>query len=258
MRILFLTVILAISFSSFAQHSFGTYYVAAKTGLSMRETPEAGGKVVDKIPYGTKVTTLDDGNEWKSISTEGLTGYWKKVKYNNKTGYIADIYLFPWAPPKLATATGMKQYLAQVSLPFGQKLVTRNGTMNQISESGWELSKQLYKNGAEHHEFLAYEYGSDTYFLPDFSFQQGFLLLRLLPEFKDLFGEKDEFPTASKKISKDGKEYDIKLVKYGDSEDYGGPSEIQKITISYEDGASYLFEMYIHENQLVIFFSGGV
>lgn len=258
MRIFLLAGFIALSLSGFAQHSFGTYYVAAKTGLSMRETPEAGAKVVDKIPYGTKVTTLDDGKEWKSISTEGLMGYWKKVKYNNKTGYIVDSYLFPWAPPKLATATGMKQYLAQVSLPFGQKLVTRNGTMNQITESGWELSKQLYKNGAEHHDFLAYEYGSDTYFLPDFSFQQGFLLLRLLPEFKDLFGEKDEFPTVSKKITKDGREYDIKLITYGDPEDYAGPSEIQKISISWDDGASYSFEMYMLDNQLVIFFSGGV
>ncbi|MEK7224265.1 MAG: SH3 domain-containing protein [Bacteroidota bacterium] len=258
MRIFLLAGFIALSFGSFAQHSFGTYYVAAKTGLSMRETPEAGAKVVDKIPYGTKVTTLDDGKEWKSISTEGLMGYWKKVKYNNKTGYIVDSYLFPWAPPKLAGATGMKQYLAQVSLPFGQKLVTRSGTMNQITEMGWELSKQLYKNGAEHHDFLAYEYGSDTYFLPDFSFQQGFLLLRLLPEFKDLFGEKDEFPTASKQITKGDRVYDIKLIKYNDSEDYGGPSEIQKIRIGYEDGASYLFEMYMQDNQLVIFFSGGV
>jgi Bacterial SH3 domain len=257
MRIILLAVLMAFTFLATAQMD-GTYYVAAKTSLSLREKADPNSKVLDKIPYGTKVTTIPEDGEWVSIVTEGLTGYWKKVKYNNKTGYIVDNYLLPWPPPKLATVKDLKQYLAQVAVPFGQKLVIRSGTMKEITESGWELSKQLYKNGAEHHDFLAYEYGSDTYFLPGFSLQQGFLLCRLLPEFKEVFGEKDEFPTASKKFTKDEREYELKLIKTVDEVEYSGPYTIEKIKFTYEDGAYYEFEMYMQENQLVIVFSGGV
>ncbi len=249
---------LVVSLGVAAQSSDVVMYVAAKTGLSIREKPDAGAKVLDKIPYGTKITLIDEDGDWKDIVTEGLTGYWRKVKHNNKTGYIVDSYLFPWPPPKLATVKDMKQYLMQVAGLFGQKLVTRSGTTKQLTESGWELSKQLYKNGAEHQLFLAYEYGCDTYFLPSFSLQQGFLLCRLIPEFKEIFGEKEEFPTASKKFNKGGLEYEIELRKTVDEPEYSGPYTIEKIRIGYADGASYQFEMFIIENQLVISFSAGV
>ena len=57
MKILFMAAFMALSLSTLAQ-VYGNYYVAAKTGLSIREKPEAASKVLDKIPYGTKVTTL--------------------------------------------------------------------------------------------------------------------------------------------------------------------------------------------------------
>ncbi|HQW44439.1 MAG: SH3 domain-containing protein [Chitinophagaceae bacterium] len=258
MKKVFILSLLIISLSVSAQTTGSPMYVAAKSGLSIREKPDAGAKVLDKIPYGTKITLIDEDGGWVEIVTEGMVGYWRKVKYNNKTGYIVDSYLFPWPPPKLATVKGMKQYLAQVALPVGQKLVTRSGTMKQLTESGWELSKQLYKNGAEHHLFLAYEYGSDIYFLPGFTLQQGFLLCRLIPEFKEIFGEKDEFPTASKKFTKGEIEYEIEVRKLADDPEYGGPFTIEKIRVGYGDGAYIQFEMYIMENQLVIFLSAGV
>ncbi len=257
MRKVFLFLFVAFSFNCFGQ-PFGPFYVSAKTGLSMREKPDAASKVLEKIPYGTRITTIDDGGEWKEIVTEGLTGYWRQVKFNNKTGYVVDSYLSSWAPPKLATIQNMKQYLGQVSLPAGAKVTIRSGTMKEITESGWELSKQLYKNGAEHHDFMAYEYGSDTYFLPGYSIQQGFILCRLIPEFKDIFGEKDEFPLTSKKFTKDGKEYEVQVIRPGDDPDDTSPFSIEKIVIRFDDGASYFFEMYMQENQLVILFSAGV
>ena len=255
MRKLLFLALLFVSFNAAAQLMGGTMYVAAKTGLSIREKPEAGAKVLDKIPYGTKITVLEYGEEKKSITTEGMLGYWQKVKYNNKTGYIIDSYLFPWAPPKLATIKEFKNYLAQVTVPFGGKLVTKSGTMNNIEEGGWQLTKQLYKNGAEWHETMGYEYGSDVYFLPGFSIQQGFVLLRLIPDFKEIFGEKDEFPTENKKFKKGEIEYELKVDKL----DFGeGIYWIQKIHLEYADGASYLFEMYLLDNQLVIFLASGV
>ena len=82
MRTIFLSLLLAVFFSVAAQEPL---YVAAKSGLSIREKPEIGAKVLDKIPYGTKITLLNDEEEKKSIVTEGMTGYWSKVKYKNST-----------------------------------------------------------------------------------------------------------------------------------------------------------------------------
>lgn len=251
---------IVVSLNVIAQEMGGTMYVAAKTGLSIREKPDAGAKVLDKIPYGTKITVLELGEERKGITTEGMLGYWQKVKYNNKTGYIIDSYLFPWAPPKLTTIKEsdnyrMKNYLAQVSVPFGVRLTVKSGKMNNLDEAGWQVTKQLYKNGAERHEQVGYEYGSDVYFLPGFSLQQGFLLLRLIPEFKAMIGDKDEFPKESKKFKKGEIEYEIKIEKQDFGEDY---SWIEKIHIEYSDGPSFVLEMFMLDNQLVILMASGV
>ncbi|MBK7561398.1 MAG: SH3 domain-containing protein [Chitinophagaceae bacterium] len=254
MKSFFLLAFMIMSLGATAQLMGGTMYVAAKTGLSIREKPETGAKVLDKIPYGTKITLLEYGEEKKSIVTEGILGYWQKVKFNNKTGYIVDTYLFPWAPPKLATIKEMKNYLSQVTVPYGGKLIVKSGNMNNMEEGGWEIQKQLYKNGAEWHRHLGYEYGSDVYFLPGFSLQQGFLLLRLIPEFKEVFGEKDVFPTESKTFKKGEVEYELKVEK----EMFGDAAWYTKIKMEYADGAFYMFEMYLLDNQLVIFFGSGV
>lgn len=253
MKNLLLALLLLAATSLFAQT--GTYYVAIKSGLSLRDKPDVGGKVIDKIPYGTKIVTLAEDSDPRPINTEGLTGFWRKVKYNNKTGYIIDSYLFYWAPPK-ATVKDMKGYLAQSSLPFGTKLTVKSGNLYNIEDGGWELTKQLYKNGAEWHKYQGYEYGSDTWFLPNFDMQQGFLLLRLIPEFKDVFGDKDLYPTENRTFKKGENEYTITVEK----EDVGGGFRhmIRRMRIEWADGALYFFEMYMIDNQLVVFFGSGV
>jgi Bacterial SH3 domain len=228
-------------------------YVAAKTGLSIREKPDAGAKVLDKIPYGAKVVLLDNNEQSVGLRTEGLLGYWRKVNYNGKIGYILDSYLLPVAPPKAGTKD-MKTWLAQVTVPFGNKLVIGSNTPKDSDEPGWQLHKQFYKNGAETHQFLGYEYGSNTYFLPEFTMQQAFLLLRMMPEFEEVVGAKDEFPLESKKLKKGEKEYDIKV----DKEMISTEPWVKRISIEFEDGAIYSFELYQVDNQIVIFYGAGV
>jgi hypothetical protein len=233
----------------------GNYYVALKGGLSLRDKGDVSGKVIDKIPYGTRVTIIPEDLETKGINTEGLSGFWWKVKYNNKTGYIVSSYLFPWAPPK-TTVKDMKSYIAQSTLPFGAKLSVKGPPLQNVESGGWEIIKQLYKNGAEWHQFRGYEYGSDTWFLPDFDMQQGFVLLRLIPEFSGVFGEKDLFPTESKKIKKGENEYIITVEKEDLGE--GFAKLVKRIKIEWADGALYFFEMYQIDNQLVVFLGSGV
>lgn len=251
MKSLFFLAALCYSILTIAQEN--TLYVAAKTGLNIREKPETTAKVIDKIPYAAKISLEETSEQSKRINTEGFTGYWRKISYNNRTGYIIDAYLLPYPPPKTGTKT-MKEYLSQISVAFGDSLIIPDGTMNNVEELGSRLIKQLYKNGGEWHEFVGYEYNSMTYFIPGFTMQQAFLLVRLIPEFADYIGEKDEYVLASKKVKKKDREYEYKIEK----EVLGDTPWINRIKITFEEGAIYDFEMFQIDNQVVIFYGAGV
>ena len=226
-------------------------YVAAKAGLSLRDKPDVKATSLTKIPYGTKIT-ITYPVETVSIISEGMRGSWVTTTFGGKTGYVVDVYLLPVVPPKAEVKT-LSQYLAQLSAPFGSKLIIKSDEKT-TDESEWELHKQLYKNGNEWHHFEGYEYGSDTYFLPKLTIPQGFLLLRLIPEFKDVWNDKDEFPIESKTIKKGETEYGIKVEK----EMPGDFPWVKMIKIEFAKGAVYYFEIYQIDNQLVIFYGAGV
>jgi hypothetical protein len=246
-------VFVFIVFSTTVSAQENAFYVAAKAGLNIREKPEPTATILGKIPYAAKISSQEVSEESKRIDVEGFIGYWKKVTYNDKTGYIIDAYLLPCPPPKTDTKT-MKEYLSQISIVFGDSLVINNGSMNNVEEGGSQLIKQLYKNGGEWHDYQGYEYNSMTYFIPGFTMHQAFLLIRLLPEFTEYIGEKDEFITADKKVKKKGREYEYKVEK----EVYANIPWIGKIRIDFEDGAIYSFEMFQIDNQIVIFYGAGV
>jgi uncharacterized protein YraI len=243
----------AIFFSliSFAQQ---TYYAAAKAGLSMREQPSTSAKVVDKIPYGEKLVTVAGDANQPAISTEGFNGFWWKINYNNKTGYIVSSYVLPLPAPKAGTKT-LNDYFAQVSAASGSPLVIKKAdpALNETGES--TLTKQLYRNGMEWQEFKGYEFGSDLYMLPDFTIEQCYLLLRLIGQYPDLIADKDVFPSRNTVIKKENGEKAFEVLR--DKQDGpGGP--IKKIKIMLAQGAYTEFEIFMLDTQAVIFYSSGV
>lgn len=176
MKKIFVTLVITFFYSSsFSQY---TYYAAAKTGLSMREQPNTNAVVLGKTAYGEKPITVADEGAQVAISTEGFNGFWWKVKYNNKTGYIVNSYVLPMPVPKAGTKT-VSDYFAQVSTKAGSPLVIKRSdpALNETGE--FTLTKQLFKNGMEWHHAQGYEFGSNLYMLPDFTIEQCFLLVRL-------------------------------------------------------------------------------
>lgn len=234
-----------------------TYYVLHKAGLSIREKPDVKAKVLDRIPYGTKInlTSNSDTPDTVTVTTDGMTGYFRKATYNGKTGYLIDCYLADQPAPK-ATVKNLKEYLAQLSPKFGAELVVKSGGMTHISEGGYEQKKQLYKNGGEYQSFSSWEYFSETCVIPGLTVQQAYLLLRLMPDFKKVVTEKEEFPTASKTWTKDGIDFDVKVQKMPQITltAYG----IEKIRIEYSEGAYNFIEIYRHENDVIIYWGSGV
>jgi len=231
-----------------------TYYAAARAGLSLREQPNTNAKVLEKIAYGEKLVTVNDPDPLVAIASEGFTGYWWKVKYKDKTGYIVNSYVLPAPPPKTAVKT-LSDYFAQVSTKAGTPLVIKNAdpALNETGES--VLTKQLYRNGMEWHETKGYEYGSNLYLLPDFTIEQCFLLVRLLGQYPDLVADKDPFPVKNSSTKNDMGEKAIEVQR----EKYDGkPGPVQKIKIITTQGAITELEIFILNTQAVIFWSSGV
>lgn len=231
-----------------------TYYAAAKAGLSMREQPNTSAKVLEKIAYGEKLLTVAEAGAQLAVSTEGFNGYWWKVKYNNKTGYIVNSYVLPLPPPK----TGIKKlsdYFAQVSSRAGNPLVIKK-TDAALAETGeLSLTKQLYKNGMEWHSTQGYEYGSDLYLLPEFTMEQCFLLVRLIGQYPDVVAEKDFYPTKNSTVKTELGEKSVEVER----ENFDGkPGAVRKIKIGAASGAVTDFEIFMLDTQAVIFWSSGV
>ena len=236
---------------SFAQY---TYYAAAKSGLSIREQPSTSAKVLEKIPYGEKLVTVAGDANQPAISTEGFNGFWWKVNYNNKTGYIVSSYVLPLPAPKAGTKT-LKEYFAQVSSAVGSPLVIKNSdaALNEMGESS--LTKQLYKNGMEWHRWEGYESASELHLIPDFTIEQCFLLVRLIGQYTEVITEKDGFPIKSSTIKNPTGNKTIEVQR----EVYDGKSgPINKIKFISEQGAITEVEIYMLQTQAVIFWSSGV
>jgi hypothetical protein len=250
-KIVLSLVVLFFYSSSFSQY---TYYAAAKAGLSMREQPNTNAKVLEKIAYGEKLVTVADTGPLVAIATEGFAGYWWKVKYNNKTGYIVNSYVLPMPPPKATTKT-IADYFEQVSTKAGSPLILKKNdfALNEMGQAN--LTKQLYKNGMEWHKAQGYEYGSDLYMLPDFTIEQCFLVVRLIGQYADLISDKDAFPSKNATVKNDGGEKitEIEREKYD-----GKPGSVKKIKLTSTQGAITEFEIFMLDTQAVIFWSSGV
>ncbi len=236
---------------SFAQY---TYYAAAKSGLSMREQPSTSAKVLEKIPYGEKLITVSGDANQAAISTEGFNGFWWKVNYNGKTGYIVSSYVLPLPAPKAGTKK-LQEYFAQVSAANGSPLIVKKSdpALNETGES--TLTKQIYKNGMEWQEMRGYEFGSDVYMLPDFTIEQCFLLLRLIGQYPDLIADKDVFPSKNSSVKNPTGEKAIEVTR---DKEAGPGGSVKKVKIILAQGAYTEFEIFMLDTQAVIFYSSGV
>ncbi|HEX2683694.1 MAG TPA: SH3 domain-containing protein [Ferruginibacter sp.] len=238
-------------YSPFAQVS---YYAAAKAGLSIREQAGTTAKILDKVPYGEKITIIPNSEQQVAIATEGFNGFWWKIKYKDKTGYVVSSYVLPVPPPRAGIKT-LQDYFAQASSPFGGQLVVKHTdeTLAEMGES--TITKQLYKNGMEWTKTDGYENSSYLYMIPGLTLEQCFLLVRLIGQYPGLIGEKDPFPSKKSVTKVDNGERTVEVEK----ENYDGrPGPINKLKIGLAQGAVTEFEIYLLDTQAVIFWTSGV
>jgi hypothetical protein len=234
-------------------------YVAYSTGINMRKSASLKAELVGKIPYSTLLRVEVSNTDTATVIVEGMIGHWTPVIYQNKKGYVLDCYLTSIVPPKKGTAT-MFDYFKQLTVPFGTPLKIKSGSQMHITENGYEIKKQLYKNGISWHQYRSYEYAADSYFIPGVSIQEAFLIIRHIKEFDRAYTEKDEFPTLSKKYTKKVGDYESAYDVKVDAENWNSTTKyVKSISLSFEEGAySNLFITILDTGEACITYSSGV
>lgn len=188
-----------------------TLYVWAKSGLNMRESNSKESKKISAIPFGAQVVALEysSGIEYSVVISKRRTlfentnhpvkapefairGNWLKVKFDNREGYVSDIYLSSLPVPKVEffeqvmQQTGKslefvelketpREYLGRI---FGQnKVIETNKTMNPESVT----TLVLYKNGASYRREIWGSAGAvETIIIPEINMNEGYLLFNLM------------------------------------------------------------------------------
>lgn len=82
-------------------------YVAAESGLSLREQPDISAKMLSKLPYGEAIGVLETTDKKLVILDAGkkVSGEWVKVETRNHIGYVFNGYL---SPTKIARTIRVK------------------------------------------------------------------------------------------------------------------------------------------------------
>jgi uncharacterized protein YgiM (DUF1202 family) len=254
-QLLLVCVLVATSVMAAAQNTIG--YVCYSTGLNMRKQPSIKAEVLGKIPYATKISYNAKKLDTVPVIVEGMTGYWLPVTHQGKKGYVLSCYLTTLKPPTKGTKN-MEDYLLQISALHGGTLIVSNDVITTIEAGGRKSTKQLYKNGAQHNTFYMYEYSSDTYMIPKISMEEAFLLLRQIEEFSDFFTEKEEFPTKSKKWEKQINNAAIPATLSIFNYDNDRNNRVNKITMQLDQGGLQVLDIYMLEDEIIIFKSFGV
>jgi hypothetical protein len=72
-------------------------YVAAESGLSLRDQPDVSGKMLTKLAYGEVIGVLEETDKNLVVLDGGekISGKWVKVETRNHIGYVFNGYLSP-------------------------------------------------------------------------------------------------------------------------------------------------------------------
>ena len=243
MRLLKITIgLILLSTLTLNTPAQSVFYAASKSGLNLREQPNAGATVLTKIPYGAKVTKATQGNDGQ-IETEGMNAGWQRILYEGRPGYVADVYLLPFPPPQ-GTSDDLDGYLNSISKSVG----TAKKSITYSTEETLSTTRTLYENGMAIRHFSGYEYSSETLWVPGINMHQGFVLARLLSSFKALLSTADAFPSKSVDGGDNGRSILVQYTSHW----------LSAIRYEWCEGACYTIELRDEEGEISITFSGGV
>jgi hypothetical protein len=178
---LFLSILSLLPFASFAIGKYNSneeLFVLASSGLRLRDKPD--GKILDAVPYGSKITTLEAKNAKFPAEVEGIKGSWVKVQFGKTQGYVFDGFLSKLPAPKEGAT--FKEYITETFKPTSERMLSSFSPysgMEGSSDTYFQIFK--YKNlDIVYTEATYYEGGSEEMCLKGVSMEEGYLIARVL------------------------------------------------------------------------------
>ena len=168
-------------------------YNLSDGAMILRDAPSAGGKPLEKIPFGTELKPLGRGGQ-KGEVIGGYRGFWLKVRYRGKTGWVFDGLLSSLNPPKAGER--LDRYFGRVA-----KIVKRQKRDESMEMTTQNTEEWRYSNGAIlSHTISSGEGVSDDYWKLRYTFVdcgEAFLFYRqVMPVLLgiDITKEREEVP----------------------------------------------------------------
>ncbi|PKL16347.1 MAG: hypothetical protein CVV49_16755 [Spirochaetae bacterium HGW-Spirochaetae-5] len=121
--LLFLIISLAISYINCNDKSH--IYVISPRGINLRSNPSIKSEVLALIPFKAEISII--ANEKISDVHEDIKGNWVKVNYQNKIGWIFDIYTST-EKPKISTSTSLQIFKSIMKNILSEKIAIANNT----------------------------------------------------------------------------------------------------------------------------------
>jgi hypothetical protein len=230
-----------------------TLNVLAFSGLKFRDKPE--GNVLQTIPYGSKVVTLEPKNYDYLKTVEGIKGSWVKVRFNGNVGYVFDGFLSSLPAPSLSD--DLKSYVKREFKLLSKEMPLAFLRDNDLGPSGSNVLFFEWKNqqGA-YSEHFYYEGGGEYLSIPGLSMEEGYLLMRII--------KRENIEHAKTELAKfegfDARPYE-QFVLNGISYYNAGNGAVREIEDYYEfdldEGCNYILTITKHEGFLLIDLGGG-
>ncbi|MCU0848616.1 MAG: SH3 domain-containing protein [Spirochaetes bacterium] len=200
-----------------------TVYVFSVSGINLREEPSTTSKVLELVPYGTKLTVLETINKPQEV--DNFKGSFAKVTYRGKTGYLFDGFLSSLPAPDLKKQGNLDSYAAKY-LGKGKK---KSGTVT------------AYPDNIVHEIIQAEGYYGHKLSVPGIRLSEGFLLLRAIASSMNTgFTGKEAFPaknaTCDEKYKGKKFQVEVKINKNGSAASY-------EITKTHPDGHLFMISV---------------
>ncbi len=198
-------------------------YVLSISGVNLREDPSTTSKVLELVPYGTKLTVMETADKTQEV--DNLKGGFVKVTYRGKTGYLFDGFLSSLQAPDLKKQGSLDSYAAKY-LGRGKK---KSATVT------------VYPDGAVHEIIQTEGYYGHRLSVPGIRLSEGFLLLRAIASSMNTgFTGKEAFPAKSAAYDEKykGKKFqvEVRINKNGSAASY-------EITKTHPDGHLFMISV---------------
>ena len=158
--------------------------VLATSGMNLRDAPK--GAVLQKIPYGARVKTLQPKSTTNPETIEGIQGNWVKVEYNGTHGFLFDGYLSTIPAPEL-NSESLYKYASVNFRPVSTRLPV---SFLYYGDGMEEKTTQIFSNSRDTIVYLSESYHEgfkETLSIPNISMEEAYLIIRAC--FSKLYAE---------------------------------------------------------------------